>query len=219
MGQKIPKGLITVAGEPLVKRSVRLLQEAGIARVTVVTGHLEDRYRKVFDKTNSVSLVWNSLFASSGSLESLHLAFLNSKPSGPVLVLDSDIIFEPSGLGAIIETDDSSVLASGKTESGDEVWIISEGWRINEISKKPSRLGPEVSEFVGITRLQPEFQKQMLDFCSANPRYAEMDYEEALNHLCKSWDLNVCFQKNLAWSEIDNHQQLKRARRMFGTAE
>ena len=216
LGKKMPKGLVRIAGEAIVERSVRLLAKSGARRVIVVTGHLHEMYEKFFENSELVSLIFNPKFESSGSFESLRLGLRNIRGELPVLVLDSDIIYEPSGLEAILGAPDDAVLASGTTGLGDEVWVISDDFRIKEISKNRTKSGKEVSEFVGITRIGPTLNKQLADYCGQYPEAEKKEYEQVLDSLVSSKELYVKIEPELKWTEVDDVNQLQAARRIFG---
>lgn len=216
LGKKIPKGLVDVAGEALVVRSVEMLKRNGASRVVLVTGHLEEKYNALFCHDDFVELVSNQRFAETGSLESLRLGLLHASQAGPILVLDSDIIFEEFGLRCLLDMATSGVLTSGITKSGDEVWVVSDGYQVREISKTPSQSGKELTEFVGISRLESPWPEQIIQFCEREPESHLMEYEAAFNLLASEWPLSVCLSRELVWSEIDTLEQLEVATQLFG---
>ena len=122
-GQNIPKGFIEVGGEFLVARSLSLLARAGIRDVTIVTGHLAERYDELPTLAGlQVTTLHNPLFAEKGSFESLRVGL--SAMRGPFLLLESDIIYEPRALDTVLASGhDSVILTSGPTGAGDEVYV------------------------------------------------------------------------------------------------
>ena len=95
-----PKGLIEIAGEPLVRRSIRLLRAAGATRITIVAGYLAEQYARLAAHDPDITVATNAAFATTGSMASLAIA-LPASPADDVLVLESDIIYEPRALTAI----------------------------------------------------------------------------------------------------------------------
>lgn len=67
-----PKGLLKVNGEPLIERTIRQLQEAGITDITVVVGFMKESYEYLMD-TFGVKLKVNPEYASRNNLHSLAL--------------------------------------------------------------------------------------------------------------------------------------------------
>lgn len=215
LGEVIPKGLLAIAGEPMVRRSVRLLKKNGASRIILVTGHLEEKYHEQFENDSSVCLVFNERFAESGSLVSLQAGLIHADLTAPIIVLDSDIVYQETGLQRLVGEQGSSVLTSGITQSGDEVWVVSHNHQVVSISKEATFPGQEVTEFVGITRLEAPFPELILALLKSDNQSSTMEYEAALSLLCRNSRLRVCFDESLLWSEVDTPAQFKRARSLF----
>lgn len=216
LGKTIPKGLVDVAGEALVVRSVEMLKRNGASKVVLVTGHLEEKYNELFCHDDLVELVSNERFAETGSLESLRLGLLHASQADPILILDSDIIFEEFALCCLLDMATSGILTSGVTKAGDEVWVVSDGYQVREISKTPRQFGKELTEFVGISRLQSPWPEQIIQLCEREPESHLMEYEAAFNLLASELPLSVCLSQELVWSEIDTPGQLEVAIQLFG---
>lgn len=70
INRETPKGLLEVAGEPLIERLIRQLREAGIADICVVVGFMKERYEYLIDDFG-VELVISPDFAVKNNLHSL----------------------------------------------------------------------------------------------------------------------------------------------------
>ena len=68
-----PKGLLEVAGEPLIERLIKQLHRVGIQDITVIIGFMKEKFRYLTDRYG-VNLVENDEFASKNNLYSLALA-------------------------------------------------------------------------------------------------------------------------------------------------
>ena len=68
---EVPKGLLTVKGEPLIERLICQLHEAGISRISVVVGFMKEQYEYLIDKYQ-VNLVFNKEYSSKNNLHSLN---------------------------------------------------------------------------------------------------------------------------------------------------
>jgi len=68
-----PKGLLEVAGEPLIERIIKQLHEVSVTDITVVVGFMKEKFSYLEDKYG-VSLVENPGYASKNNLSSLALA-------------------------------------------------------------------------------------------------------------------------------------------------
>jgi choline kinase len=201
-----PKGLIEIDGEPLVGRSIRLLRDAGIARVTIVAGYRAGQYRQFAAGERDLTIVMNEGYATGGSMASLAAA-LDAAPLEDVLVLESDIIYEPRALTAILEAPfDNVTLVSGPTGAGDEVWVDASGGRLRTMSKERATLSAVVGEFVGITRVSSHAAAAMRRQCRA-----PMDYETGgLVAIARHIDVQTIIVPDLQWGEIDDERQYAR---------
>jgi 2-aminoethylphosphonate-pyruvate transaminase len=205
-----PKGLIEIRGETLVGRSIRLLRAHGVTRMTVVAGYRAEQYQQLAQRDGDVEILINDRFATTGTMTSLLVA-LDAKPSDEVLVLESDIIYEPRALAAIVESPaTTSTLVSGPTAAGDEVWVDAVANRLRAMSKDRRRLSTVVGEFVGITRLSREAADAMRR-CRA-----QRDYETGgLVAIAEQHHVATIVVDDLQWGEIDDEQQYARVASML----
>ena len=215
LGKQIPKGMIRINNEPIINRSVRLLNENGVLDVAIVVGHEARTYEEVFGERSRVRLIHNHDFAHTGSFASLMLAL--SQTATDAVVLDSDIIYEPRGLQQLLDSPSTdSVLVSGFTNSGDEVWVGAEESRLTHLAKELPTATPAVGEFVGITRMSQQLMGRLLDYssrCGEESRLLE--YETALTAVAGIFPIRLEVCKNLKWREIDTPEQLVEARQLF----
>jgi 2-aminoethylphosphonate-pyruvate transaminase len=212
-----PKGLIEIGGEPLVARSIRLLRAAGIRRVTLVAGYRSSQYTRLLAHEAGVVVVENAGFATTGSMASLATALKVLTGDDDLLVLESDIIYEPRALDVILQSHDTT-LASGATGAGDEVWIHTEGNRLRAMSKDRGVLRSVAGEFVGITHLSRAAADAMRDeletFVAAHG-HARMDYETgALVAVAQRLPIVVALVADLQWGEIDDERHYARVMSM-----
>jgi choline kinase len=218
MGAQHPKGFIELGGAAIIETSLARLARAGIERVTIVTGHLDGFYRDLAKRHPEVALVHNDRFADSGSMYSLYVA--REAVDEDFLLLESDLIYEQRALTTLLDapprntTAPDTLLVSGPTGSGDEVYVEAAAGRLTGLSKHRAELAGEViGELVGITRLTPAC-------LSAMCRHAEgvfrdtlhLEYEQALVAAGREMPVVCALVPDLAWSEIDDAQHLARAR-------
>ena len=212
-GELMPKGFIEVGGQTLIERSLGMLFAAGIEHVTVVTGHLADRYEALAERHDGrVRCIHNIQFAARGSLESLRVGL--GEVQGPCLLLESDLFYEARALDAVLadETQDI-ILVSGPTGAGDEVYVWTEPSngraRFRHMSKRPADLPDRhTGELVGIVRLSSQLQQGILDHVAQAPENA--DYECGLVAVSKSFDITCVKIDDLLWGEIDDETMLER---------
>ena len=208
-----PKGLIEIGGQSLVGRSIALLREAGVRRVTIVAGYRADSYRRFAADRKDVRVLVNDAFASTGSMASLAVA-LEATPDLDVLILESDIVYESRALAAVLSGVDNATLISGPTAAGDEVWVSAEDGRLRAMSKRREELANVAGEFVGITRLSAPAAFAVLAVFKrfvTTHRHGRMDYETGgLVEIAPVYPIATSLIADLCWGEIDDEQQYAR---------
>jgi choline kinase len=208
-----PKGLIEIGGETLVGRSVRLLRAAGISHITIVVGHAAQHYEEFARGQADIRLVANEQFASTGSMASLAVG-LRAVPRD-VLVVESDLLFEPRAVEALLRASAAdATIVSGPTAAGDEVWVWAPDGRLQAMSKNVQDLAAVTGEFVGITRLSGRARRAMLQTFNRFVKihgHARMDYETgALTAIAPCVPVAVHLINDLSWGEIDDEYQFER---------
>jgi 2-aminoethylphosphonate-pyruvate transaminase len=212
-GASLPKGFIRIGGERLIERSIRLLRAAGIKSIYIGTGYGADRYEGLKSRYPFITTVHNPEFAVSGSL----FTFFQFREllSEPVLLLESDLLFEPRAVTSLSDTAAANaILASGFTQSGDEVFIQrSASGMLENMSKNKSELIHCDCELVGITRIRPDLFQAMMNWAGQEFEAGrrQRHYEEALVQVARSLPVPVKVVDDLVWCEIDDASHMKRA--------
>lgn len=160
-----PKCLLRVGQLTLLQRTVNAVVNAGINEFVVVTGY---RNSMIVDflKTNYPSLtlhfIDNPDYAHNNNIFSLWLTrpYTDGKD---FLLLDSDILFDPAIIPAVINQKES-VLALNRHELGEEeikVIVDDEGF-VREISKVCS-IEKAIGESVGIEKMTADYSKALFE--------------------------------------------------------
>jgi len=200
-----PKGLLPVGSTPLLGRSLEQLLQHGIAEIVLVTGHQADQFTPLVERYPCIQTVYNPLYATSGSMYSLYCA--RTLMTGPFLLLEADLLYEDRALRALLaNTDDSALLISGFTGSGDEVYVDASGGRVRGLSKRRDTLAAASGEMVGITKVAPRLFQKMIAY--AETVFAEtlqLEYcSGCLNAMAAAGELASCTVEDLIWAEIDD---------------
>ncbi len=205
---ELPKGFLPLAGVPIVEQSIRKLLASGITRIVIGTGHLSEAYEALAARYPGIECVRNDAYATTGSL--CTLANLAPHLDGDFLLLESDLVYEARSLAVLLaETRSDVILASGRTNSGDEVYVeADETGRLMAVSKDASRLGGIHGELVGISKLSLATYRAL---CARAPGRSKLDYEQGLAGISTEHPVFVHRVEDLAWSEIDDETHLKRA--------
>ncbi len=211
----LPKGFVEIGGESLIARSIRLLQERGIRRIVIVSGHLGAAYEALARETPGVEVVENSAFATTGSMASLACALESVKED--FLLLESDLFYEERALDVLLAGDEPDVLlASGPTGATDEVWIEAPDGYLRGMSKDPGALGEVYGELVGIVRISRLLASSMAeayaDFVDKHG-HGQMAYEtDALVAAASRRRVALRLVADLLWGEVDYESHYLRVR-------
>ena len=217
LNRGIPKGFISLADDvPIIEHSIEALLACGISDIIIVTGFMNEYYESLRSKYPQIKTVRNEKFSETGTMYSLWCArkLINTD----FILLESDLIFETRAISELLESPvKNSLLITGKTEAGDEVYVEADGDSVKQISKDKKVLGSIVGEFIGVSRLSYDFYLKLIPI-------AEESFESDLK---VSYDMD-CFVtvadktplgflkiENLLWAEIDDALQLKRAQKIW----
>ncbi|HEX2829946.1 MAG TPA: phosphocholine cytidylyltransferase family protein [Burkholderiales bacterium] len=212
MGEQRPKGFIELGGRALIERSVELLTAAGVERTLIVTGHLREWYEDFARRTPNVELAHNPEYAASGSMYTLWLA--RELIHEDFVLAESDLVYEKRALEVLFGAPGAdTLLVSGPTRSGDEVYVEADGGRLTGLSKQRARLtGDVVGELVGLTRISRRCLDAMCAHAEGVFRESKhLEYEQALVAAAREVRVDCPVVADLAWTEIDDETHLKRA--------
>lgn len=209
----LPKGLLEIGGEPIIRRSMSALREAGVREHVLVAGWRSDIYREWCGKNSpETRLVENPAYESTGSLRSL-VCGIEAARGRDVLIVESDLLYERRAPVRLIEAGKpDAILVSGFTDSRDEVWVQPDaGGNLAHLGKRAIDGKPVLGELVGLSRLSAPLA-QALERVSRNlPPTAH--YEDGFNALAAAGhSLALVHVPDLAWCEIDDPGHLERAR-------
>ena len=225
----LPKGLLEIEGKSLISRSLESLKNEGIDRAVVVTGFQESLYHEHLKQqvdSPKLEFVHSRQFEESGSMHSLFVA--KNHLQEDFLLLESDLLYESRALPSVINFEGPDVvLASGKTGSGDEVYIYGEKreeqtgnitsdrivrGKIAAISKKPFPSLSVQGELVGISKISLKLLNRMCEHHEENLEFpCNRHYEECISDLCSKTGISFLRIGDLVWTEIDDQSHYKRA--------
>ncbi len=156
-----PKCLLKIGERPLLQRSIDALISNGVTELCVVTGYLHDMIESFVSRHYcdriKVSFIHNALYATTNNIYSLWLARPFAEGES-VLLLDSDLLYDPRIIGRTLACPDTNTLALIRHELGEEemkVMADSDG-NIVELSKTCNP-AEALGESLGIEKMSPEY--------------------------------------------------------------
>ena len=208
----MPKGFIEIEGTPMVERSVQKLIAAGIEEIIIGTGHCSQYYDELAKKYHVIKTVRNDNYANTSSMGTLEVCV--PYITGDFILLESDLIYDAVGLKVLQNEERSNViLASGKSNSHDEVYLAADANGVlTEVSKNKEIIPNPAGELVGITKISKACLNKMIAYYKSSPDLIKLDYESALKQVsAEEESVYVHKIEYYAWTEIDDQEMLERA--------
>ena len=221
-----PKCLVSLGAETILLRAVRMLSQAGIRRVIVSAGYLEERIREAMrDTAMEVTIVSNPDYATTQNVVSLARALDVLRPNERFVKLDGDVVFDASLIHALASRPASGIVAVDRsgTLGAEEMKVLVDdpsgpSPRVRRFGKA---LDPIASfgESIGIEW----FNADAAPVVATAIRNAVMSgrtdvyYEDIYNDVLDRVALIAEPVSPDAWFEIDDLADLERARLLFGS--
>ena len=154
-----PKSLLKVGERSLLQRSMDALIANGVKEFCIVTGYLhemiEDFVKEQYADSIQVTFIYNKVYETTNNIYSLWLA--RSFAEGQeVLLLDSDLLYDPQIVTRVLATDAPNVLTLIRHELGEEeMKVVTDAQgSIKEISKT---CNPADAESLGIEEMGKDY--------------------------------------------------------------
>ena len=160
-----PKSLLKVGDRSLLQRSMDALIANGIKEFCIVTGYLhemiEDFVQKQYADSIKVTFIYNKVYETTNNIYSLWLArpFAEGEE---VLLLDSDLLYDPQIVARVLATDAPNVLTLIRHELGEEeMKVVTDAQgSIKEISKTCNP-ADAAGESLGIEKMGVAYTKAL----------------------------------------------------------
>ena len=211
IGTEIPKGFIKIDNQTLIQRSINTLKKYGVSKIIIGTGHLSHYYEDL-SRNQTIHCIKNKYFSSTGSFYTLYN--LKKYINDDFLLLESDILYEKNVISILMKhLKDDVIIASDKTDSGDEVFIeVINDNSLSKLSKNKNELSNIYGELVGVSKISLKTFHLVCKWAEKNIDSAKnIHYEEALVKICQKRKIFVEKINNLIWTEIDTEEHYKRA--------
>lgn len=214
--KNIPKGFIRIDNTPMIERSLQILFANNIEKIIIGTGYLCEHYQHLAAKYHGVMTQNNDLYETTGSFYTLYS--LQNIIDDDFLLLESDLIYENR---AVKHLQDNilrdTILASGRTYSGDEVYIeVDQDEMLIKMSKKEAELNSIFGELVGISKISIQTYRHVCAlFEGLGDKLRTIAYEYAFTELSQTHPIKIERIEDLVWAEIDTPDHLKRVKEII----
>ncbi len=217
-----PKCLLEVGGRSIVSRAVAQLLSCGLRQITIVDGYRGDMIRATLAAEFpdvAFRFIRNEDYATTNNAWSMHLA--EGLPPGPLMLLDSDIVFDTGVLDLLLAHPAPSRLAlRTRGEIGDEeMKVVLDGSGLVRALGKELAPSAAAGESVGIEVFAADFVAALWPVLRRRlheeQRVGEY-YEDAFLELIGAgWPVAAVDIGALACREIDTVADLETARTEF----
>lgn len=218
-----PKALVPLGGQPLLGHALDALAGHGITAVTVVVGYAAETVHAFVAGRRDVAVrcVENAAYATTNTLASL----LCAEPTvhGDIVLLDGDLIFEPSVLAPMLAPGTWLAIDRDRPLDDDAVKVAvdEDGERIVAVSKQLPDGLHGIGESIGMARIDHATLKALVPMgrrlleSGRNQAYYEAAFQALIDEGAR---FDIADVTGLRWTEIDDHDDLRRAEELFVTA-
>ena len=216
-----PKCLLTVGQRTLLQRTVDGIIAAGISELVVVTGYRAQMIRDFLTSHYpdlTIHFIDNPDYAHNNNIFSLWLTRPYTE-GRDFLLLDSDILFDPKIIPAVLNTE-GSALALNRHELGEEEIkvIVDSDNRVVEISKVCS-IQQAIGESVGIEKMTEEYSTALfreLEQMIEGEGLIDIFYERAFERLIpQGHTFQIVDTTNFFSIELDTVEDFENAKKLI----
>jgi len=210
--QDMPKCLLTIKGETLLARQLRIVRSCDISDITVVTGFHSEKIVKQYGE--HVSIRHNPHYEITGNIFSLWIA--RDLLTDDVIVVNADIIFTEEPLKDLLVDDNVYCLVVDKRPvRRDERKVKVSGDVIVDTSMTmPAE--EAFGEAIGVAKIKREgvedFQKSLFECVK---RDSHSGWPDTFGDLARKGHRVNFILINTPWIEVDTKEDYEEAKRLF----
>jgi len=206
----MPKGFLELGGIAIVEWSVQKLLACGVEKIIIGTGYHAEAYDELAKKYPAIQTVFSADYETTSSMATLNVCAPHVTED--FLLLESDLIYDSIGLTVLCnDIHENVILASGATNSGDEVYLeAANGHFLKALSKNKAELSSTYGELVGITKISRPLLSAMCAYYEIKrTELPKLDYENAIMACTNSNPVFIRKIEYYAWREIDDDSHLE----------
>jgi choline kinase len=223
-----PKSLLQINNKALMDWHFEALKSVGITNVVVVTGYKRDvleGYLTKFKNDFDIRFAINDDYRVKGNTYSFYYGLEQVK--GDFLLFDADLIYDPKILKSFVEDKSSNQILVGESSIDDiecaKTMIDKDGFVRMTIDKRAvteeerARL-TFAGEAIGILKFSSSYRDDMFKACQnflADEKNISKNWEHVMNEFLLNHDMNIHQTVSERWVEIDNKEDLERAKNLF----
>jgi choline kinase len=200
------KALFPLEGRPLIDYCIETLVEAGFARLLIVAGHSADSLEahvRSADSSMAIEWVHNPRYRELNNFYTLRVAC--AAVEGPLLVLNSDIIFMREVVERVCDVDGPLGLAIERGQVDAEALKVQVGGDVVQALGKHLDPAAAFGEFVGISLISDHVRRRYLNAADEALSRGEttLYYEDIYDRLCPTVGTRFAEVTSGSWAEVD----------------
>lgn len=213
-----PKCLLEIGNKCLLERAIDGLLANGLNDIVIVTGYLQEQITTFVSGRYpdlKVEYIYNEKYASTNNIYSLWMAGPSIKEND-VLLLDSDILFDPALVKAVLASAYANSLALNAHPLGEEeIKVIPDArGKVLEISKTCD-ISKAIGESIGIEKMSRQYIRHLydeLDRLILNEGKVNVFYEVAFERLiAQGQTFEIVDTTNYFSMELDTVEDFQQA--------
>ncbi|MBN1046631.1 winged helix-turn-helix transcriptional regulator [Clostridium botulinum] len=200
-----PVGMLEIEDFKLIDRTLNILKENGINKITIITGYESVCYEEYFKNNKNINLVKSDKYKWTGTMYSLSLAREYVKDD--FLLIENDLIFEKRAIKELIESNSRDcILLTNESGSGDEAFVEIRNNHLFKMSKDIHQFNRIDGEMIGITKVSHKLYHMMLEEFKDNIN-PYLNYEYVLLDVARDYNIGFVKIDDLAWGDADTKKE------------
>ncbi|MBN1059795.1 NTP transferase domain-containing protein [Clostridium botulinum] len=200
-----PVGMLEIEDFKLIDRTLNILKENGINKITIITGYESGCYEEYFKNNKNINLVKSDKYKWTGTMYSLSLAREYVKDD--FLLIENDLIFEKRAIKELIESNSRDcILLTNESGSGDEAFVEIRNNHLFKMSKDIHQFNRIDGEMIGITKVSHKLYQMMLEEFKDNIN-PYLNYEYGLLDVARDYNIGFVKIDDLAWGDADTKKE------------
>ena len=214
----LPKSLVPVNGKPILFKQIDNLYDCGVTDITVISGYRANMLEAaVHDRFRDVNIIESVDYRTTNNMYSAYLA-REAMAGEPFLMMNADVFFDASVIESLLAFDapDAIVTDIGFYLEESMKVIEDETGRLTHISKQitpEEALGASIDVYKFSAEGGAAFFRKCAEYIEEK-RELKLWSEVALDGILSDVVFRACPLKG-RWFEIDNHEDLAAAERIF----
>lgn len=212
-----PKSLVPVNGKPILMKQIENLHENGITDITIVSGYKADILeRAVHQLYPEIKIIESVDYATTNNMYSAYIA-RDAIGENEFLMMNADVYYDSSVISALLEDETENAIV---TDIG---IYIEESMKVVEVEGRLVKISKAITteealgSSIDVYKFSKEGGRAFFAKCAEyieEKKELKMWSEVALNDILSEVVFKACPLKG-RWLEIDNHDDLAAAEKLF----